>query len=312
MEVVRRRMVERRFSARTQRVYAGWVRRYIKFHGRQHPRDLGAGCVRAFLSHLAIEARVAASTQNQALAALTFLYGPVLGRPLGRVDGVVPAPTSRRVPVVLSRDEVRRVLSQCEDELKLCLQLMYGGGLRLSECLALRAKDVDFDRRQIIVRGGKGDRDRGVPLPDAAVVPLRAQIRAAREVASRDFRARVISTGLPESLRRKLPGIATDWRWQYIFPAARTFEREGVRYRHHIHHSLIQRGMALAVRSAGIAKRATCHTLRHSFATHLLESGSDIRTVQELLGHSDVRTTMLYLHVTQRGALGVRSPADTL
>jgi integron integrase len=312
MEVVRRRMGERRFSLRTRAAYTYWIRRFILFHGRRHPKDMGVDEVRSFLSELAVAGKVSASTQAQAIAALTFLYGPVLGMPIGRVSGFTSGRAARRIPVVLSKQEMRRLLAQLEGAVQLSGKLMYGAGLRLSECMALRVKDVDFDRFEIVVRGGKGDKDRRVPLPDSAVPELRAAVRRARELTARDSRAGVVTTGLSEALLRKIPSAATDWRWQYVFPASRSFERDGRRWRHHLHVTLVQRSVSAAARYAGIGKRVTCHSLRHSFATHLLESGSDIRTIQELLGHTDVRTTMIYTHVLNRGGLGVRSPADSL
>ena len=304
--------MERRFSPRTAKVYVYWIRRFIRFHGRRHPRDLGVEDVKSFLSELAVRERVAQSTQAQAMAALAFLYDAALAQPLGRIEGYTPGRQPRRVPVVLSKQEVRRLIAELEEPIQLCAQLMYGSGLRVIECVSLRVKDVDFDRFEIVVRSGKGGKDRRVPLPDRAVPGLRAAIKRTRQLFARDFGARVGTTGVTESLLRKYPGVNSDWRWQYVFPASRTFERSGQRWRHHLHASVVQRSVALAGRRAGISKRVTCHSLRHSFATHLLESGSDIRTVQELLGHTDVRTTMIYTHVLNRGGLGVRSPADAL
>lgn len=314
LEIVRRRMCERRFSERTQRAYLGWIRRYVLFHDRRDPRDMGATEVRDFLSALATQRRVSASTQNQALAALVFLYDGGIGRALPRIAGIAPARATRHVPVVLSQGEVKRLLRQMKDPARLCAALMYGSGLRLLECVALRVKDVDFDRREIVVRNGKGGKDRRVPLAGACVGILKKQLRRAADVYRTDMRNRVDGAGLGEALARKYPGAATDWRWQRVFPAARTYvDREtGRRRRHHLHPTVVQRSVAHAVRQARIAKRATCHSLRHSFATHLLESGSDIRTVQVLLGHTDLRTTMIYTHVLNRGGLGVRSPADAL
>lgn len=313
MEVVRRRMKERRFSPRTQAAYVHWIRRFILFHERRHPSDMGVEEVRVFLSALAVKDRVAASTQNQALAALTFLYERVLARPLDRVDGVQPARRARRVPVVLSQREVRAVLNAMEPPYRLCGMLMYGGGLRLVECVSLRVKDVDVDRHEIVLRGGKGDKDRRAPLAESCVPELLGQLRRAREVFERDQRLGVRPTGIEPAFLRKNRGAERDWRWQYVFPATRTFiDSEGVRRRHHLHPTVLQRAVAGAVRDAGVTKRAGCHTFRHSFATHLLESGADIRTVQELLGHTDLRTTMLYTHVLNKGGLGVRSPADRL
>lgn len=314
LEIVRLRMRERRFSERTQRAYMGWIRRYIAFHGRRDPRDMGPEQVRAYLSHLAVEARVSASTQNQALAALVFLYDAGIGRALERIEGIAPARRSRHVPVVLSQREVKVLLRQMSDPARLCAALMYGSGLRLMECVTLRVKDIDFDRSEIVVRQGKGGKDRRVPLADACVGLLRKQFKRAAASHQADLRNRVDGLKLDDALRRKYPGAVADWRWQRVFPAVRTYiERgTGVHRRHHLHQSVVQRAVTHAARAAGITKRVSCHSLRHSFATHLLESGADIRTVQVLLGHSDVRTTMIYLHVLNRGGLGVRSPADAL
>ena len=314
MEIVRRRMREARYSPRTQRAYLGWIRRYIHHHGRRDPREMGADEVRAFLSALALRDGVSAATQNQAFAALVFLYDRALLRPLPRIEGIARAKQSRHVPVVLSRDEVRRVLEELDAVPRLCAALMYGSGLRLTECLSLRVKDLDRERGEIVVRGGKGGKDRRVPLPRMAERMLRVQLKAASAIWRGDVRNGVDGTGLSDSLRRKYPRATDDWGWQRVFPSARTYvdRATGRRCRHHVHPSAIQRAVARAVRRAGIAKRASCHSFRHSFATHLLESGSDIRTVQELLGHTDLRTTMIYTHVLNRGPFGVRSPADAL
>jgi len=313
MEIVRRRLRERRYSARTETAYVFWIRRFIVENGRRHPSGLGEADVARFLSTLALKDQVAASTQNQALAALLFLYAHVLRRPLARVEGVVPAHRPRRLPVVLSQGEVRRLLRELEDPYRLCVELMYGSGLRVTECVRLRVKDVDLDRREIVVREGKGGKDRRVPLAIASMRPLAERIDREQSRFHVDARAGVGTTGLSDALLRKFPGADGDWRWQYVFAATRTFRSaDGRRWRHHLHETVLQRAMREAVRAAGIAKRATCHSLRHSFATHLLESGADIRTVQELLGHADLRTTMIYTHVLNRGGLGVRSPADAL
>jgi integron integrase len=313
MEIVRRRLRERRYSARTEEAYVHWIRRFILENGRRHPSDLDEADVARFLSTLALRDQVAASTQNQALAALLFLYAHVVGRPLARVEGVVPAVRPRRLPVVLSQREVRGILRELEDPYRLCVELMYGSGLRVTECVRLRVKDVDLDRRELVVREGKGGKDRRVPLAETSVQPLAERIDREQRRFHADARAGVGTTGLSESLLRKIPGADRDWRWQYVFAASRTFpSADGRRWRHHLHETVLQRALREAVRAAGIAKRATCHSLRHSFATHLLESGADIRTVQELLGHADLRTTMIYTHVLNRGGLGVRSPADAL
>jgi integron integrase len=313
MEIVRRCLRERRYSPRTEEAYVHWIRRYVIYTGRRHPRELGEEEVRRFLSSLAVEERVAASTQNQALSAITFLYDHVLERPLTRIDGIQPARRSQHVPVVLSPREVRAVLSRLKDPVRLCAALMYGSGLRLLECLTLRVKDVDLDRREIVVRDGKGGKDRRTPLAERCIAPLTRVLKEEHDRFRRDERAGVRTAGLPASLMRKYPRADGEFRWRYVFSAARTFvDDEGTRRRHHFHESAVQRAFKNGVTAANIMKRATCHSLRHSFATHLLESGADIRTVQELLGHSDLRTTMIYTHVLNRGGLGVRSPADAL
>ena len=312
LEVVRLRLREKRYSRRTQDAYLDWIKRYIRFHGRRHPKDMGAQHVALYLSNLAVQRGVAASTQNQALAALRFLYDVALKSPLPRIPGIAPARSQRRQPVVLSQREVGRLLKELEDPARLCAMLMYGSGLRVSECVALRVKDIDFELREIVVRGGKGDKDRRVPLADACVELLRRQLRAAADIHAIDRRNQVDGAGLEPGLMRKYPNAATDPRWQRVFPAARTFQNRQTHTvcRHHLHPSVIQRSVTQASVRAGITKRVSCHTLRHTFATHLILSGADIRTVQDVLGHRDLRTTQIYLHVVKRGGLGVRSPAD--
>jgi integron integrase len=313
MEIVRRRLRERRYSARTETAYVHWIRRFIVANGRRHPTELGEADVARFLSALALEDRVAASTQNQALSALVFLYAAVVQRPLERIDGITPARRPRRLPVVLSQREVRGILAKLRDPAHLCVSLMYGSGLRVTECLRLRVKDIDLDRHELAVRDGKGGKDRRVPLAEACVPSLVELLAREEPRFHRDARNGIGATGLGDALLRKYPDADRDWRWQYLFAAARTFcSADGRRWRHHLHETVVQRAFRAAVEAAGISKRATCHSLRHSFATHLLESGADIRTVQELLGHTDVRTTMIYTHVLNRGGLGVRSPADAL
>jgi integron integrase len=313
IEIVRRKLLERRYAPRTQAAYEFWIVRYIRFHGRRHPSELAEPEVRAFLSDLAVRERVAASTQNQALAALLFLYGAVLSRPLSRIDEFAPARRPRRLPVVLSRREVKALLDHLDRPVRTCAAIMYGSGLRVTECASLRVKDVDLDRREIMVRGGKGGKDRRTPLARSCAAAVREQIRTARQRHLGDTRARIRLTGIDDSLRRKLPNLDWDWRWAYLFPASRTLlDAGGARRRHHLHETVIQRAIKAAATAAGISKRVTPHALRHSFATHLLEAGSDIRTVQELLGHTDLRVTMIYTHVLNKGGLGVRSPADAL
>lgn len=291
-----------------------WIRRYIRHHGTVHPEKLADEHVIGFLTYLAVHEHVSASTQNQALGALLFLYRQVIGRDLGGLGDAVRARTPERLPVVMSRDEVRLVLSELEGTFRLIGLLLYGSGLRLAECLELRVKDLDFDRRQIVVRRGKGDKDRVVPLPDSARTLLPDHLRRVQRQFDADRRAQVGAVALPGGLARKYPNAGTEWMWQFVFPAGRVCRdpQWGGPTRFHLHESAVQREVTAAVRRSGINKRVTCHTFRHSFATHLLEDGYDIRTVQELLGHRDVSTTMIYTHVLRRGAAGVRSPADGL
>jgi integron integrase len=313
LESVRLRMRERRYSPRTEDAYVRWIRRFVLYHDRRHPRDLGPEDVRAFLSSLTLSDQVSASTQNQALAAITFLYGQVLGIPLERIEGIAPARRAPYVPVVLSTREIREVLERLSHPTRLAVELLYGSGLRLMECVSLRVKDVDFDRREIIVRGGKGGKDRRTPLAESCVDSLQDHLVEVRRLHERDRRADTRCTGISPSLLRKYPNADSAWSWSYVFRAKRTdVDDAGVRRRHHLHETVIQRSVKRAAEQCGFAKRITCHTFRHSFATHLLESGADIRTVQELLGHTDLRTTMIYTHVLNRGGLGVRSPADRL
>jgi integron integrase len=313
LEKVRRTARERRFSRRTEQAYVYWIRRFIIANDRRHPADLAASDIRRFLSALAVEQEVSASTQNQALAAIKFLYDRVLQQPIGTIDGITTARRPRRLPTVLSRAELNAVLRELGSPFRLCAMLMYGSGLRVSECMSLRVKEVDFDRRELTVIGGKGDKDRRTPLAASCAAPLNVWLRGRKAQYKKDARLHVLPTGISASLTKKLPNIELEWRWQYVFPATRTLvDAAGTRRRHHLHESLMQRAFTAAVSRSGITKRATCHSLRHSFATHLLEAGSDIRTVQELLGHTDLRTTMIYTHVSATGALGVRSPADAL
>jgi integron integrase len=274
---------------------------------------MGEREVASFLTHLAARQNVSASTQNQALSALLFLYRHVLSSPLGFIDGVQCAKRLLRLPVVLSQAEVRRVLDALRGTPRLCALLMYGAGLRISECISLRVKDLDLERREIVVRGGKGNKDRHVPLPWISVPALRAHLERVRATYLADLRRGVRITSLPDALGRKYPNGDLDWPWRYLFPATRVYrDAAGLTRRHHLHRTAVQRAFTIAVRKSGVGKRATCHALRHSFATHLLESGADIRTIQELLGHTDLRTTMIYTHVVNRGPFGVASPADRL
>lgn len=308
----------RRLALATERAYRDWVRRYVLFHGRRHPRELGAADVAAFLSHLATERKVAASTQNQALAALLFLYRDVLAIDLGELPEATRARRPKRLPTVLSRSEARRLLEAMRQSGRealvpwLVASLLYGGGLRLKEALRLRVQDLDFDRHELTVRSGKGDRDRRTMLPATLVEPLRAYLVRVRKLHMADLAAGRGDVALPTALERKLPGAAKEWVWQWVFPAPKfsTDPYSRAPRRHHLHPDRLQRAVRAAARAAAISKRVTCHTLRHSFATHLLEAGYDIRTVQELLGHRQVTTTMVYTHVLNKGGLGVRSPLD--
>lgn len=308
------RMRVQHLSLKTERSYIAWVRRFILFHNKRHPLEMGGPEVAAFLSHLSTEGRVAASTQNQALNAIVYLYRHVLDRPLGEIVDVLRAKRPKRLPVVLSRDEVRRLLAALDGTYQLMARMLYGGGLRLMECVQLRVKDIDFNQGQIIVRDGKGDKDRVTALPQVLHEPLLAHLVRVRLLWEDDRRNDVRGVELPNALERKYPLAGQEWAWQWVFPARRlsTDPRSGVIRRHHVLEDGLQRAVKQALRRAEITSHASCHTLRHSFATHLLENGADIRTVQELLGHSDVRTTRIYTHVLNRPGLGTRSPLDTL
>jgi integron integrase len=314
LDRVREAVRVRHYSRRTEEAYVAWMRRFIVFHGKKHPSQMGGDEIGRYLTYLAVERKVSASTQNQALSALLFLYRHVLRVDPGAVDHVPHAHSPMRVPVVVSIDEVRAVLGQLSGVPWIVVALLYGAGLRLQETLELRVKDLDFDRHQIVVRRGKGQKDRRTMLPDSVKARLTAHLGDVRRQHQRDLSEGLGHVTLPAALERKYPNAATDWGWQFVFPAARICRdpRFGPPSRYHLHESVIQRAVTAAVRRTGIAKRVSCHTFRHSFATHLLEDGYDIRTVQELLGHADVSTTMIYTHVLNRGALGVRSPADRL
>jgi integron integrase len=314
LDRVRTAIRVRHYSRRTEEAYVTWIRRYIFFHQMKHPSQMGAREVAAFLSSLVEEGDVSASTQNQALSALIFLYRHVLAAPLGHVEVVPRARLPNRLPVVLSREEVQRVFAALGGTAWLVVALLYGAGLRLRECLELRVKDIDFGRRQIIVRRGKGQKDRVTILPEMVGERLAAHLTRVKAMHEADRAHGFGHVVLPFALDRKYPNASTEWAWQFVFPAARICRdpRWGPRTRYHLHESAVQRAVTDAVRRSGVTKRVSCHTFRHSFATHLLEDGYDIRTVQELLGHADVSTTMVYTHVLNRGASGVRSPADRL
>jgi integron integrase len=314
LQVVREALRVRHYSLHTEKAYLGWIRRFIRFHGRRHPRELGAPEITAFLSWLATDGKVSASTQNQALQALLFLYRHVLESKLPLIDDVVRAKRPRRLPVVLTQDEVQRIYAQMEGRLRLLVGLLYGSGLRLAEGLALRVKDVELARREIVVRGGKGDKDRVSVLPASLVAPLREHLVQLRAWHEAERRAGAPGVVLPMALKRKNAQAAMGWPWQFLFPA-RVLCRDpydGRWVRWHVHPRSVQRSVQLATARAGIAKPVGPHTFRHCFATHLLEAGYDIRSVQELLGHADVSTTMIYTHVLNRGGRAVRSPMDAL
>ena len=312
MDEMRAALRARHYSRRTEQAYCRWVRRFIRFHGLRHPAQMAEGEVNAFLTHLAVREQVSASTQTQALSAILFLYRHVLGRDLGAIDGIIRARTPDHLPVVLTPEEVWALLAHLEGMPWLVASLLYGSGLRLMECLRLRVLDLDFERGEIVVRDGKGGKDRVTMLPRSLTAPLEAQLREAKAVHERDLGHGWGRVVLPEALARKYPNAPADWRWQWVFPQQRRWRdpRTGAQGRHHVHPTVIQRAVCEAVRHAGIPKHATCHTLRHSFATHLLAGGYDIRTIQELLGHRNVSTTMVYTHVLNRGGHGVRSPID--
>ncbi|WP_263821226.1 integron integrase [Salinibacter sp.] len=302
------------YTYQTEKTYLRWIIRYVKYHGTKHPRTFGKPEVREYLSYLATERTVAASTQNQALNALLFLHRDVLGAEWDRVSNFDRAREPERLPIVLTQAEVKSVLGHMDGPNGLVAHLLYGAGLRLSEALGLRVKDLDFEYEQITVRQGKGKKDRRTLLPGILEVPLRRQLRKSKATWKEDLEAGYGKASLPKALERKSPHAATEWRWQYVFPSVRRSEdpRSGGIKRHHRSSSAVQKAVKRAVEEAGIAKSASCHTLRHSFATHLLEQGTDIRTVQELLGHQDLRTTQVYTHVLQDGKAGTRSPLETM
>ncbi|MCU7918726.1 MAG: integron integrase [Candidatus Thiodiazotropha sp. (ex Epidulcina cf. delphinae)] len=314
LDRVRAAIRKKGYSIRTEQAYVDWIRRFILFHDKRHPIEMEKAEIEAFLSHLAVNRNVAASTQNQALSALLFLYREALERDLPWLDNVTRAKKPRRLPVVLSADEVGGLLKKLSGTQWLMASLLYGSGLRLLECLRLRVHDIEFDRRQILVRNGKGGKDRVTVLPDPAAETLRRQIERVRIIHEEDISGGFGEVYLPFALERKYPNAARTFGWQYVFPADKLSRdpRSGKTRRHHLGEAVLQRAIKQAVRDAGIEKPASCHSLRHSFATHLLERGQDIRTVQELLGHKDIRTTQIYTHIMGRGALGVSSPLERL
>ena len=315
LEKVRAAIKCRHYSIRTEQAYVAWVKRFILFHGKRHPQEMGETEVAEFLSFLANEKNVAANTQNQALCALVFTYKVVLKRPLEDIHGAARAKKPSKLPVVFTQDEVRCVINQLDGVYWLLGCILYGSGLRLLECLRLRVLDLDFDRCAIIVRSGKGGKDRVVTLAEELILPLQQHLESVRMIHNRDLDLGYGRVYLPHALARKYPNADREWGWQYVFPAKRRGDdpRTGVTRRQHIHETSLQRAVKNAVRSANINKHASCHTFRHSFATHLLERGMDIRTIQEQLGHADIRTTQIYTHLIERGGSAVLSPlASTL
>jgi len=304
----------RHYSRRTEQTYCHWVKRFIFFHKVRHPAEMAEPEINAFLIHLAVKEKVSASTQNQALSALLFLYRHVIGREVGDLGKVIRARKPKRLPVVMTRDEVKDVLSNLTDDKWLMSSLMYGAGLRLMECLRLRVQDIDFSRNEILVRDGKGAKDRITMLPESLKAPILEHLKKVKAIHEKDLSEGWGRVQMPDALDRKYPNAPKEWRWQWVFPQENRWSNPKTKEqgRHHIDESLVQKAVRDAVVTAGLTKHATCHTFRHSFATHLLEGGYDIRTVQELLGHSDVKTTMIYTHVLNRGPSGVHSPLDRL
>ena len=314
LDRLRAEIKRRNYSERTEDTYVGWVTRYVRYHDLTHPAALGRDEIVEFLSHLATDRGVSASTQNQAAGAILFLYRQVLGIDVETPRAIVRAKRSRRLPTVLTPAEAARIIGLLDGDPRTVAILLYGAGLRLLEALRLRVKDVDFGRREILIRDPKSNRDRVSVLPRVARPELEARIDRTRRQWERDRTEGAGWVALPGALDRKLPGAGCDWPWQWVFPATRRYTdpSTGHRHRHHLHETSIQRAVKRAVTASGVPKRASCHTFRHSFATHLLADGYDIRTIQELLGHRSLRTTMIYTHVLNRGGLGVRSPADDL
>ena len=314
LDLVRSQIRVKHYSIRTEKSYLSWIKQYIRFHGLKHPKDMGVSEVERFLSYLAVSRKVSASTQNQALSALLFLYRHVLKIKLPNVDDVVRAKLPVKVPVVFTRDEVSGVIQRLDGRFQLMAQILYGSGLRLMECVRLRVKDIDFTYKHIIVRNGKGAKDRITVLPEFLIAPLNLHLQNMKQLHDEFLSKGSGSVYMPVALARKYPNAVTEWAWQYVFPASTLSidPRSGKQQRHHINEKRLQRAVKNAIRNACIYKQASCHTFRHSFATHLLEAGYDIRTVQELLGHKDIRTTQIYTHVLNKPGISVNSPLDTL
>jgi integron integrase len=314
LDQVRDTIRRKHYSIRTEQSYIDWIKRFIYFHNKQHPRDLDEKHITEFLNYLAVQKKVASSTQNQALCALVFLYREIVKKELAQFEGFVHAKRPSRLPVVFTVDEIRSILLQLDGVNWIMGQLLYGAGLRLMECVRLRVKDVDFGYKQITVRDGKGHKDRVTMLPDIVIEPLSRHLEKVKKLHEIDLQAGFGKVYLPYALERKYPNANRSWGWQYVFPASRRSidPRSDVERRHHVSESVLQRTVKKAIKAGNITKPGSCHSLRHSFATHLLEAGYDIRTVQELLGHKDVSTTMIYTHVLNKGGKGVQSPSDML
>ncbi|HCY77205.1 MAG TPA: integron integrase [Ignavibacteriales bacterium] len=312
LDQVRNELRVKHYSLRTEKSYTSWIKRFILFNNKRHPNEMGADEIRAFINHLAIKDHVSSSTQNQALQAILFLYKNVLKKEVGWINEIEKAARTKHIPVVFSKAEAKLVLVNMTGVLQLITSLLYGGGLRLNECLRLRIKDVDFDYKQIIIRDGKGEKDRRTTLPEKLIPALQEQIKKVKKIHVADLKENKGETVLPYALRKKYVNAAKDFTWQFLFPSGSFVvdEESKLEYRYHMHSSTVQKAIKDALRKAGISKPGSPHTFRHSFATHLLEAGYDIRTVQELLGHKDVRTTMIYTHVLNKGGLGVKSPLD--
>ena len=314
LDQVRTAVRIRHYSARTEKAYVHWIRKFVFFHSVRHPINMGGPEITAFLNHLAVNDKVSASTQNQALCAIVFLYKHVLKKEPDQFEGLVWAKKPKHIPVVFTREEVRSILNHLDGVYWMMATLLYGAGLRLRECLELRIKDIDFDYNQIVIRDAKGEKDRVVPLPQKLKTPLKSQMEKVKKLHEQDVKDGYDSVYMPYALEKKYPHAGKELAWKYVFPAHQisTDPRSDIRRRHHLYETVLQKAVKTAIRKAGIVKHAGCHALRHSFATHLLEDGYDIRTIQELLGHNDVKTTMIYTHVLNKGGLAVKSPADQL
>ena len=314
LDILRDEIWARHYSPKTERTYANWVKQYIIFHGKTHPNDLDEKDVNRFLTYLATKRHVSASTQNQALSAILFLYKNVLHKELGDFGNVIRAKRSKKIPTVFTKDEVKRILIHLIDEKQLMASLLYGSGLRLTECLRLRVKDVDFEHKHIIVRDGKGEKDRVTLLSEKDIQRLNKHLEKVKKTYNTDFHNGVVTTNIPYALERKYPTISKEWHWYYVFPSTKKVidKNTGEIKRHHLNESVLQRAVKKAIKQAKIEKHGGCHTFRHSFATHLLENGYDIRTIQDLLGHKSLQTTMIYTHVMNKGPMGVKSPGDSL